>query len=399
MWLILSYSSIKAIEGSQDFHRFPFADDLTMQAESKQNASAGADESSSKPNDRTSPHVVAVTAAKSVEDDLLSDSDKFYAKLTQFFESTGLSLILNARETTLDLFRLHKEVARRGGFRQINRKGQWDEIVSALQLKSTAPTIATQVQRLYAHLLFNFEQSIARTRSAPQPPAVSDSFSGLNSSNSKSPALKRNNKNSSPVLIELEDHPEEKKLRTEATKLPKEEKTAQEMAAKLKDSIKTPKAPLAIRSAYQLFLSKECARLRTLRGESQEGQDILRAAIDAWRQLTEKEKEPYIEENIKDRERYEQEMAAFARQGKKQDKITKKKKACFPKMQDENGIQKKHLNNVYKVVNLSPLEDPLVPHVDQSVVDIAMEMTKNATTDQLLHFDWDEFCRSPDIAK
>lgn len=66
------------------------------------------------------------------------------------------------------------------------------------------------------------------------------------------------------------------------------------MAAKLKEHMKNPKAPLATRSAYQLFLSKECARLRTLRGESQEGQDILRVAIDAWRQLTEKEKEVQI---------------------------------------------------------------------------------------------------------
>lgn len=62
---------------------------------------------------------------------------------------------------------------------QINKRGKWDEVVSALQLESTAPTIATQVQRLYAHLLYNFEQSIARTRSAPKPPAVSDSFSGI----------------------------------------------------------------------------------------------------------------------------------------------------------------------------------------------------------------------------
>ncbi|XP_030459773.1 high mobility group B protein 10-like [Syzygium oleosum] len=368
----------------------------SMQAESSRNVSAGVDERSSKSNGRTSPYVAA--AAKPVEDDLLSDPDKFYAKLTQFFESTGLSLILNARETTLDLFQLHKEVARRGGFRQINKRGKWDEIVSALQLESTAPTIATQVQRLYAHLLYNFEQSIARTRSAPKPPAVSDSFSGFNSSNSKSPALKRNNKNSSSVPIDLVDHPEEKKLRTEAIKLPTEEKTAQEMAAKLKEHMKNPKAPLATRSAYQLFLSKECARLRTLRGESQEGQDILRVAIDAWRQLTEKEKEPYIEESIKDRERYEQEMAAFAEQGKTQDKVTKKKKASFQKMQDENGIHKKHLDNVYKVVNLSPLEDPPVPCADQSVVDIAMEIAKNAPTDQLLLFNWDEFCGSLDIA-
>ncbi|KAL3728436.1 hypothetical protein ACJRO7_033077 [Eucalyptus globulus] len=371
-----------------------------MQAEGNQNASAGVDETSSKPNGRTSPPAAAAAAAaKSVEDDLLSDSDKFYAKLTQFFESTGLSLILNARETTLDLFQLHKEVARRGGFRQINRRGKWDEIVSALQLESMSPTIATQVQRLYAHLLYNFEQSIARTEGAPKPPAVSDSFSGLNSLNSKSPALKRNNKNSSPVLIDLEDHPEEKKLRTEAIKLPIEEKPVQEMAAKLKESVKNPKSPLAARSAYQLFLSKECARLRTLRGESQEGQNILRVAIDAWRQLTEKEKEPFTEESIKDRGRYEQEVAAFAEQGKKPDKITKKKKAIFQKTQYKNGIHKKHLDNVYKVVNLSPLEDPLVLRADQSVVEIAMEMTKNAPTDQLLHFNWDEFCGSLDIAK
>ncbi|XP_048127753.1 high mobility group B protein 10-like isoform X2 [Rhodamnia argentea] len=369
-----------------------------MQAESNRNASPGVDETSSKSNGQTYPHVVAA-AANSFGDGLLSDSDKFYAKLAQFFESTGLSLILNARETTLDLFQLHKEVARRGGFRQINKRGKWEEIVLALKLESTAPTIATQVQRLYAHLLYNFEQSISRTRSAPKPPAVSYSFSGLNSSNSKSPALKRNNKNSSPVLIDIEDYPEEKKLRKEAIKLPTEEKPAQEMAAKLKESMKIPKAPLATRSAYQLFLSKECARLRTLRGESQEGQDTLRVAIDVWRQLTEKEKEPYIEESRKDRERYEQEMAAFAKNGKMQYKFTKKKKASFQKTQDENGIQKKHLDNVYKVVNLTPLEDPLVPRADQSIVDIAMETTENAPTDQLLHFNWDEFCGSLDVAE
>ncbi|KAI3440501.1 Pectinesterase [Psidium guajava] len=363
-----------------------------MQAETNRNASPGVDESSSKSNGRTSLHVVAA-AANSAGDDLLSDSDKFYGKLGQFFESTGLSLILNARETTLDLFQLHKEVARRGGFRQINRRGIWEEIVSALKLESSAPMIAIQVQRLYAHLLYNFEQSIARTRSTPKPSAVPSSVSGLNSWNSKSPALKQKNKNSSPMLIDMEDSPKQKKLRTEATKLPIKEKPAQEMAAKLKESMKIPKAPLATRSAYQLFLSKECARLRTLRGESQEGQDTLRVAIDAWRQLTEKEKEPYIEESRKDKERYEQQMAAFAEQRKTQDKFTKKKKAGFKKTQDKNGFQKNHLRNVYKAVNLSPLEDPLVPHTNQSIVDIAME-TENAPTDQLLHFNWDEFCGS-----
>ncbi|XP_039156170.1 uncharacterized protein LOC120287436 [Eucalyptus grandis] len=106
-----------------------------MQAQGNQNASAGVDETSSKPNGRTSPHAVAAAAAaaKSVDDDLLSDSDKFYAKLTQFFESTGLSLILNARETTLDLFQLHKEVARRGGFRQLNLVKEIKKLLLSLQ--------------------------------------------------------------------------------------------------------------------------------------------------------------------------------------------------------------------------------------------------------------------------
>lgn len=106
-----------------------------------------------------------------------------------------------------------------------------------------------------------------------------------------------------------------------------------------------------------------------------------------------------MEESRKDKERYEQEMAALAKQGKMQDKVAKKKRASFQKTQDENGIRKKHLDNVYKVVNLSPLENPLVPRADHSVVDIAMEMTKNAPTDQLLHFNWDEFCGSLDIAE
>lgn len=56
-------------------------------------------------------------------------------------------------------------------------------------------------------------------------------------------------------------------------------------------------APPGQRTAYQIFLKQECARLRACCHASN-GTRILRMAIDAWKKMSEIEKQVYTEFDI-----------------------------------------------------------------------------------------------------
>ncbi|XP_061361404.1 high mobility group B protein 10-like [Gastrolobium bilobum] len=86
------------------------------------------------------------------------DSESFYIKLTELLDSSGLTLIFNARETLLDLYLFYLEVTRRGGYHQVGREKKWGEVVSALKLEGSNVKLSAQVEKLYAHLLYQFEQ-------------------------------------------------------------------------------------------------------------------------------------------------------------------------------------------------------------------------------------------------
>ncbi|XP_057427880.1 uncharacterized protein LOC130721155 [Lotus japonicus] len=74
-----------------------------------------------------------------------------------------------------------------------------------------------------------------------------------------------------------------------------------------KEMKKRKGAPVGQRNAYQIFLKKECARLRACREASLDGTNIRRKATDAWKNMSEIEKQPYVDESKKSKEKYKEE--------------------------------------------------------------------------------------------
>ncbi|KAL8118906.1 hypothetical protein AgCh_016409 [Apium graveolens] len=78
----------------------------------------------------------------------------------------------------------------------------------------------------------------------------------------------------------------------------------------LKEMKQHPNAPLGLRTAYMIFLRMECERLKMIHGKGSPGQ-IKIMANDAWKRLSEHDRQPYIEASKRDKERYTRQMAEF----------------------------------------------------------------------------------------
>lgn len=145
-----------------------------------------------------------------------SDSDYFYQKLNQVWESYGLGLIIDARETSLDMFLFYSEVTRRGGYHQVSRDRKWDELVSALKLQGSNAKLPVQLEKCYALLLYQFER-LYHYRDPAQKAATSPT-SGL-VTDGISPERKRKYEVSLFELMDNEDGEVETKMCKEMTGL------------------------------------------------------------------------------------------------------------------------------------------------------------------------------------
>lgn len=314
-------------------------------------------------------------------------SDGFYEKLCKVNEPTGLSLIFNFRDTSLDLHLFYEKVTERGGYHQVTRDGSWGEVASALNIKSAVPMSPTQLQNLYASLLYQFEQTYHyRTpgklieASSRQATPIGHS-SGNGDYSSCSPGKRKHfdsSSNSSAVHYSYDDSPSKK---TESNKnsgqtctVPstEEQKLTLQSSVKEKEMKKDPNTPLGPRTGYQIFVKIECDRLKRIHGDTSSGQ-LRDMAIEAWRNLSENDKKPYVEASRKDKERSIREMAAYNQ--------------C--KIQKHAKIQNLSRNKCPKVIDFA-----LAPEKDEDYHHIISELEAgnkcqnmyNGTTQKVIDF-------------
>ncbi|OIW13059.1 hypothetical protein TanjilG_17619 [Lupinus angustifolius] len=242
-----------------------------------------------------------------------NDSDTFYIKLTNLLESTGLTLIVNVRETLLDLYIFYLEVTRRGGFRQVGREKKWGEVVSALKLDGNNVNLSDQVEKLYENVLYQFEQLYFYRVRAKQADAVNKTGGPLKRKWSTLASL-------SPLMNVRDGQM--------ATKMCKDrscQTTAQRRAGFVEQTVVLPAVATSNgrkkkragiprgRSGYQIFLNEECARLKTS-GRVSGGRTMIRMAIDAWNKMSDTEQKPYVEESKKHKEKLKETMITPSKQ-------------------------------------------------------------------------------------
>ncbi|XP_057440674.1 putative high mobility group B protein 11 isoform X1 [Lotus japonicus] len=221
--------------------------------------------------------------------DKTHDSECFYKNLTALLESSGLSLILN------DLYLFYLEVTKRGGYHQVDQEKKWGEVVSALKLEGSNAKLSAQVEMLYANLLYEFEQLYFYRCPTKQ-------------ASTKGPLKRKRN------LTQLMD--KENVQRVTMCKDYSSQKTAeggyvepvlQPAPSNDKGRKKRGGAPTGRRTAYQIFVKQECARLRACSEDSLDRTRFLRMAIDTWKNMSEIEKQPYMEESKKNKEKHKEE--------------------------------------------------------------------------------------------
>ncbi|KAK3014294.1 hypothetical protein RJ639_008017 [Escallonia herrerae] len=319
-------------------------------------------------------------------------TESFYEKLSKMNEPSGLSLIFNFRETSLDLYLLYKDVTKRGGYFQVTRDGSWEEVASALNLNSSVSMSPTQLQKLYANLLYQFEQTYYYRSPAKLTEAQGHSSSVKNcSSCSKG---KRKHSESSLHLSTTHSGPAKKECNFNAIHLstvhkPDEKKLPLHASPKVKDTKKGPGAPSGARTSYQIFIRRECERLKGMLGERSAGQ-FRNMAIDAWNRLSESDRQPYIEESRKDRERYKQEMTAYT---ERSDLYTVSN-CTEPNM--INFAMPLQTDGDYHVT-LEPDAENFFAS-DGSTVELAVKYMKDARpNDPIFQINWDEYCGSLDL--
>ncbi|XP_027364498.1 high mobility group B protein 10-like [Abrus precatorius] len=317
------------------------------------------------------------------------DSDIFYLKLTELLESSGLTLIFNVRETLLDLYLFYLEVTKRGGYHQVGREKKWSEVVSALKLEGNNVKLCAQIEMLYAHLLYQFEQLYFYR--SPTKPAATSSTKGL---------LKRKH-NSTVSLSQIRDTKDGQVV----TKMSKdcssqmtggscdlevlimqcfmfqlkaragfvERPVLLAIPSNDKEMKKRRGAPQGQKNAYQIFIKQECARLRT-RNEASDGHRILHMAIDAWKKMSEIEKQPYVEESKKNKEKFKEAMISHNKQ---------------QNMHDTREEKRPSLSDDYHVTLQPEADDSFV---NKAEVGLALKMTEKTSKETLFLMEWDAAC-------
>ncbi|KAK7392090.1 hypothetical protein VNO78_20517 [Psophocarpus tetragonolobus] len=330
----------------------------------------------------------------------VDDSDTFYIKLAELLDSSGLTLIFNVRETLLDLYLFYLEVTRRGGYHQVGREKKWEEVVFALKLEGNTVKLCAQVEKLYAHLLYQFEQLYFYRRPAKQ--------TGSNST--KGPLQKKRNSTASLpyIIMDFKDgqkatemskdyscditeslcnnldsnlagprYVEQPVLLLSPSNNKEIKKTSDNKEMKKPSNNKEMKkrrgSPPGRKTAYQIFLKHECARLKTC-SQALDGQKILHIAIDTWRNMSDIEKQPYVEESKKNKEEIKE---AMINHNKKQS------------TQDTREEKWPSLSGDYLVDSQPEADNSLV---SKATVGLALKMTEKASTDPSFLMDLDAYC-------
>ncbi|RZB43140.1 high mobility group B protein 10-like [Glycine soja] len=299
------------------------------------------------------------------------DSESFYMKLAELLESSGLSLIFNVRETLLDLYLLYLEVTRRGGYHQVGREKKWGEVVFAMKLEGNSVKLCAQVEKLYAHLLYQFEKLYFYRHPAKQAGSIS----------TKGPLQKKRNSTASlSHTMNIKDG----QMVTEMSKDYSCHMTDSNLAgagyveqpvflpppSNVKEMKKRRGSPPGRKTAYQIFLKHECARLKTC-SQALDGRKILRLAIDTWRNMSDIEKQPYVEESKKNKEA----MNGHNKQQSTQDTIKEEKWHS--------------LSGDYLVTSQPETDNSLV---NKAAAGLVLKMTEKAPTDPSYLMEWDAYC-------
>ncbi|KAL0364859.1 UNVERIFIED_CONTAM: hypothetical protein Sangu_0583500 [Sesamum angustifolium] len=296
--------------------------------------------------------------------------DCFYEKLGKLNESSGLSSVFNFREALLDLHLFYKKVIKRGGFYQVTKVGKWDDVASASNLKSSVSISRSSASECFLNSGFGPSCSSGKRKhcecSSPfttvhsGDPAPADIWKPTNNSCLVAAGAKTMQQNSSMITLSNSN---------------------------TKELSPDPDAPLKPRSGYQIFLRLETHRLKMIHGESSSSQNLRDMAIDAWRCLSEKDKQPYVEASKMDKERYEKELATYNQL--KSNKIPKSQSLfsnSTPSML--NFSTSSETDDVYHVSLESDCENFLSP--DESMVELAIEVMKNAeSSDSIFQIDWE----------
>ncbi|CAK8532501.1 unnamed protein product [Lathyrus sativus] len=265
--------------------------------------------------------------------------ETFYVKLTNLLNSSGLTLILNVRQTSLDLFNFYLEVVTRGGYKQVGKQKKWGEVVSALKLEGNNAKLPSQTKKLYANLLYEFEKIyFYRFRAIQTASDTTKEYFGT----------------------PIEALPERL------------------LQAPLND--KEKKKPRGVprgASGYQIFLKHECARLKACRQDI-DGKAILPMAVEGWKYLSDIDKQPYVEESKKMKE-------AMMIDNNKQEST-----------QDLKGKEKMpSISGDYYCVTSQPPQANY-SFGDKAALDLAFKITEKTSTDPLFLCDLDAY-RSGDL--
>ncbi|KAL5983477.1 hypothetical protein ACLOJK_017563 [Asimina triloba] len=138
-----------------------------------------------------------------------------------------------------------------------------------------------------------------------------------------------------------------------------------EKSRKEKESCKqesSPDAPKKARTAYGIFYSEQVCLLK-----KPDRSSIMKKAASIWKSLSENERQPYTEENLKDRERYKREMAAYKELQDAQNRNTEDR-SCQSKSSNDDcyhvSLQTEQQTEEYFVKDEPATEEHLIKNED-----------------------------------
>lgn len=285
---------------------------------------------------------------------------------------------------------------------EVSKSGEWEEVAVLLNLKNNLSLLATQFQKIYENILYQYEQiyfyrmpmKVYKKQDAGQfldDADNEDDGDGLVCSILKRKCSDNASKDNAADRKLATDSGQESTLQalndTGTEPLSGPDSPIQRSTQKSPDdkkNIHESRCPPQPRSAYQIFLKMECDRLKKIHGETPGTLNFRAMALKEWKNLSEKDRQPYVEASQKERE-------IFNREEGDSDHPRKKRK-YKKRLKKDESITKD--DGYYVTLDADDInQESFVP--DESLVESTIQVLKRS--DPKFQTNWDGFSDFPDI--
>ncbi|KAI3507146.1 hypothetical protein L1887_21963 [Cichorium endivia] len=243
-------------------------------------------------------------------DEVVKDASLFWETLCSFHRFMGTELmvpVIGGQELNLHI--LYTEVTKRGGFDEVVKLKKWREVSAIFGFSTTTTSASYSLRNRYLKLLYHYELVYFLT-ATPSAHSGRSTLEATGIIDAKFEygylvTLKLGSEIHQGVLY----HPQHSTIIPNNMNL-----TTSRRSRRKRRTKRDPTRPKTNRSGYNFFFAEKHAELKSKYPERE--REFTKMIGESWNNLSPEDKMVYQKQGLKDKERYQREMAEYKERAK-----------------------------------------------------------------------------------